>query len=61
MGRSRGSFSTKIHLVYDKHGFIVALHVTAGQAHESKALEPTMSRRLLHRRGWPGRLAGDKG
>ena len=61
MGRSRGGFSTKIHLACDKHGFIVALHVTAGQAHESKALEPTMARRLLHHRGWPGHLAGDKG
>ncbi|MGZ3386364.1 MAG: IS5 family transposase [Isosphaeraceae bacterium] len=61
LGRSRGGFSTKIHLVCDKHGFIVALHVTAGQAYESKALELTVARRLLHRRGWPGRLAGDKG
>lgn len=61
LGRSRGGFSTKIHLVCDKHGFIVALHVTAGQAYESKALEPTVARRLLHCRGWPGRLAGDKG
>ena len=61
LGRSRGGFSTKIHLACDKHGFIVALHVTAGQAHESKALEPTMARRLLHHRGWPGHLAGDKG
>jgi len=61
LGRSRGGFSTKIHLVCDKHGFIVALHVTAGQAYESKALEPTVARRLLHRRGWPGRLAGNKG
>ena len=61
MGRSRGGFTTKVHLACDKHGSILALHVTAGQAHESKALEPTMARRLLHFRGWPGRLAGDKG
>jgi transposase len=61
LGRSRGGFTTKVHLVCDKHGSILALHVTAGQAHESKALEPTMARRLLHLRGWPGRLAGDKG
>jgi transposase len=44
---------------------IVAIHVTAGQAHESKAFEPTMARRLFHRRRsrrrWPRRLAGDKG
>jgi transposase len=65
LGRSRGGFTTKIHLVCDKHGFIVALHVTAGQAHESKAFEPTMARRLFHRRPgqrrWPVHLAGDKG
>ena len=50
LGRSRGGFGTKVHLVCDRHGFIVAIHVTAGQAHESKALEPTMARRLFHRR-----------
>lgn len=65
LGRSRGGFGTKVHLVCDRHGFILAIHVTAGQAHESKALEPTMARRLFHqRRGqgrWPKRLAGDKG
>jgi transposase len=65
LGRSRGGFGTKVHLVCDRHGFIVAIHVTAGQAHESKALEPTMARRLFHRRRgrgrWPKRMAGDKG
>jgi transposase len=65
LGRSRGGFGTKVHLVCDSHGFIVAIHVTAGQAHESKAFEPTMARRLLDlRRGrgrWPDHLAGDKG
>jgi transposase len=65
LGRSRGGFGTKIHLVCEKHGFIVALHITPGQAHESKAFEPTMARRLFHRRRgqrrWPSQLAGDKG
>jgi transposase len=65
LGRSRGGFGTKVHLVCDSHGFIVAIHVTAGQAHESKAFEPTMAHRLFHhRRGqsrWPNQLAGDKG
>jgi transposase len=65
LGRSRGGFGTKVHLVCDSHGFIVAIHLTSGQAHESKAFEPTMARRLFHqRRGqarWPSRLAGDKG
>jgi len=65
LGRSRGGFGTKVHLVCDRHGFIVAIHVTAGQANESKALEPTMARRLFHQRPgqsrWPRHLAGDKG
>jgi len=65
LGRSRGGFGTKVHLVCDSHGFIVAIHLTPGQAHESKALEPTMARRLFHRRAgrsrWPRRLAADKG
>jgi transposase len=65
LGRSRGEFGTKIHLVCDSHGFIVAIHVTAGQRHESRAFEPTMARRLVHRhrgpRRWPRRLAADKG
>jgi transposase len=65
LGRSRGGFGTKIHLVCDSHGYVVAIHVTAGQRHESKFFEPTMARRLFHRRRgqrrWPLRLAGDKG
>lgn len=65
LGRSRGGFGTKVHLVTDSHGFILAVYVTAGQAHESRAFEPTMARQLLpSRRGqrsWPHKLAGDKG
>jgi transposase len=65
LGRSRGGFGTKIHLACDSRGTIVAIHVTAGQRHESKSFEPTMARRLFRRkkgtRRWPRRLAGDKG
>jgi transposase len=65
LGRSRGGFGSKVHLVCESHGFIVAIYVTPGQAHESKAFEPTMARPLLHTRQgqgrWPTRLAGDKG
>jgi len=65
LGRSRGGFGTKIHLVCDSHGFLVAIYVTAGQRHESKYFEPTMAQRLFHRRRghkrWPRCLAGDKG
>jgi transposase len=64
-GRSRGGWGSKAHVSCDSHGFIVSVHVTVGQRHESKASEPTMARRLFRRRrgtrGWPKRLAGDKG
>lgn len=65
LGRSRGGYGTKVHLMCDSHGFVLAIHITAGQAHESKAFEPTMARQLLHPRPgksrWPNKLAGDKG
>ena len=65
LGRSRGGFGTKVHLVCDRKGFVLALWVTGGQVHESKVFETTMAQRLLpNRRGrmrWPHRLAGDKG
>jgi transposase len=65
LGRSRGGFGTKVHLVCESHGFILAINVTAGQVHESKVFEPTMARQLLRprpgRRRWPSELAGDKG
>ena len=65
LGRSRGGFGTKVHLVCDERGLVLSVHLTAGQAHESKALEPVMARRLLRRRKgvrlWPLKLAGDKG
>lgn len=61
LGRSRGGFSTKVHLVCDGRGLILAISVTAGQAHESRGFAPTMARRLPHGGRWPGHLAGDKG
>lgn len=65
LGRSRGGWGSKVHIVCDSHGFIVSIHVTVGQRHDSKAFEPTTARRLFHRRKgtrrWPRRLAGDKG
>jgi len=38
LGRSRGGFSTKIHLLCDRHGHPLHVHLTPGQTHESKAL-----------------------
>jgi transposase len=66
-GRSRGGFGTKLHLIVDGNGIPLTATVTAGQAHESKSLEPTLEAVRLKRpgRGRPGRrprrLAGDKG
>lgn len=36
LGRSRGGFSTKIHLIADAHGNPVDFVITPGQAHESR-------------------------
>jgi transposase len=65
LGYSQGGFSTKIHLVCDRHGILLGIYVTPGQRHESKFFEIVVERVLLpHRRGqrfWPDRMAGDKG
>jgi hypothetical protein len=37
LGRSRGGFGTKTHLVCDSNGIILAVWVTAGQRHETQA------------------------
>jgi len=66
LGRSRGGFGTKIHLVTDGNGLPLAVEVTAGQRHESSQFERVMGKvRIPGRRGRPRcrpvRLAGDKG
>jgi transposase len=65
LGRSRGGFGTKVHLVCDSHGIVLAVFVTPGQRHESTAFETVMARVALTprkgRRKWPKQLAGDKG
>jgi transposase len=65
LGRSRGGFSTKAHLVCDSHGVVLAVLVTAGQRHDSKGFEPVMARARRPRRAgrprWPQWEAGDKG
>ena len=37
LGRSRGGFSTKLHLRCDAHGLPLALVLTPGEAHETRA------------------------
>lgn len=66
LGRSRGGFGTKIHLVCDGRGLPMAVTVTAGQRHESTQFEAVMGQvRVPRKRGRPRRrprkLAGDKG
>ena len=68
LGRSRGGFTTKIHILCDGHGLPLTFCLTAGQTHESQALEnllATADDRLLDDDGeripWPFALGGDKG
>ena len=67
LGRSRGGFGTKLHLVVDGHGRPLSAVVTAGQAHESKSRERVLEAVRIKRPGRgrprrrPRRLAGDQG
>lgn len=65
LGYSRGGLGTKVHLICDEHGILLAIYLTPGQRHDSKGFEPVAERVLLpHHRGrgfWPERMAGDKG
>ena len=68
LGRSRGGMSTKIHILCDGQGHPLHAEVTAGQVHESTALDTLLveiDQSLLdaqgHRIAWPTALAGDKG
>ena len=68
LGRSRGGYSTKIHLLCDGHGHPLHFHLTPGQAHETTAFVPLLigaDERVTDGDGgpvaWPVALAGDKG
>lgn len=65
LGRSQGGFGTKVHLVCDGHGIGLAVWVTPGQRHESRAFAIVLLRakrpRRSGRRRWPRRVAADKG
>ena len=65
LGRSRGGFGSKIHLVADGGGIPLAAHITAGQAHESKHFQGVVNRVKIRQpvgrpRTRPGAIAGDK-
>ncbi|MFT3785068.1 MAG: IS5 family transposase [Tepidisphaeraceae bacterium] len=71
LGRSRGGFGSKFHVVTDGAGTPLAVEVTAGQVHESTRAESVIGQavaRLIgqrraarERRHKPRQLAGDKG
>jgi transposase len=66
LGRSRGGWGSKIHLLTDGHGLPLAVEISAGQAHESRFFEPVLDAvRIEQPRGparrRPQRLAGDRG
>jgi transposase len=66
LGRSRGGFGTKIHLVTDGQGVPLAAEVSAGQRHESLYAEPVLAAVCIRRangrvRTRPKAVAGDKG
>jgi transposase len=71
LGRSRGGFGTKFHLVTDGAGTPLAIEVTAGETHESTRAESVIGqaiatligrrRKRRRRRHKPRKLAGDKG
>jgi len=66
LGRSRGGFGSKIHLITDRRGVPIAAKITAGQDHESRHFASTMElievrRPSGQRRKRPQAIAGDKG
>lgn len=68
LGRSRGGFSTKIHILCDSDGNPLHFHLTPGQTHESTVLDTLLEgadANLFDEDGepiaWPVALAGDKG
>jgi transposase len=68
LGRSRGGFSTKIHLLCDANGIPLHFDLTAGQDHETTALESLLEgadQAIVDHDGrpvaWPLAMAGDKG
>jgi len=66
LGRSRGGFGTKLHLVTDGRGLPLAVVATPGQRHESTQFETLMNAVRIPQpvgrpRSRPKRVAGDRG
>jgi len=65
LGRSRGGFGTKIHLVCEGRGKPIAVQISGGQEHESKYFKEMMEKiSIPQERGRPRKkpdnIAGDK-
>ncbi|MEL7499742.1 MAG: IS5 family transposase [Planctomycetota bacterium] len=64
LGRSRGGFSSKLHLACDEFGTIIGMKVTAGQRGEAPEFLPVIESIPLSLHRWKNRpcaIAGDKG
>lgn len=67
LGRSRGGFTTKVHLVVDGRGLPLVLQVTAGNINDSTMFEQVIEGIRIARpavgrpRTRPGRVLADKG
>ena len=67
LGRSRGGFTTKLHVRTDRHGRPLVLLVSAGERHDQTMFEPLLEQGNIRREGRgrprhrPERLVGDKG
>jgi transposase len=66
LGRSRGGFGSKFHILVDGNGTPLEVEVSAGQVHDTKVFEPIMRKVGVRQkrgrpRSRPQRLAGDKG
>jgi hypothetical protein len=67
LGRSKGGFSTKIHLRCDGNGKPITFLLTVGERHEAVVFEQLMAQGAVKRPGVgrprlrPKRLVGDKG
>ncbi len=67
LGRSRGGWGSKLHIICDSHGIPITVTITAGQRHESMVVTELFDAAHVPRPGpgrprkRPKRAAGDKG
>jgi transposase len=66
LGRSKGGFGTKLHVLCDASGWLLAVVLTAGQVHETQAFETLLESVSIKSIRGPAKrrakkLAGDKG